>query len=196
MAKELEIVTQINIDLRTVQFASKRFQKGRFSEIAELITSKDDDQRQVVPGIVDNNGVVDKLIINDKYSFQLYHRHIGSTVDPIDPDLQFGDRILRQETANMLMVVIGDRTRLELTKEEIITGIMLGMPLELGSTFLSTNSLDNVNIIPGDFNLDKEDAWNTEYNTSDVMLKPETIFFTMAYAIVTRAKFDCIAVCA
>lgn len=195
MAKELEIVTQINTDLKKIQFAAKRFQKGRFSEIAELITSVDDDQRQVVPSIVSNDGSVEKLVIDDVFPFQLYHRHIGSTVEPVDPDEQFGDRILRQETAQMLMVVIGDRSRLELTKEEIITGIMLGMPLELGSAFLSTNSLDNVNIIPGDFNLDKEAAWNTEYNTSDVMLKPETIFFTMDYSIETRAKFDCITVC-
>ncbi len=195
MAKELEIVTQINTDLKSVQFAAKRFQKGRFSEIAELIIKKDDDQRQTVPAIIDNDGTETILIIDDAFPFELYHRHIGSVVAPVDEEFQFGDRVLRQETAQMIMVVIADRKRIELTKEEIITGIMLGMPLELGSTFLNTNSLDNATIIPGDFNLNKEDAWNTEYNTSDVLLKPETIFFTMDYTIETRAKFNCITIC-
>ena len=69
------------------------------------------------------------------------------------------------------------------------------MPLELGSAFLTMNSLDNANIIPGDFNLSKEDAWNAEYSTETVKLKPETIFFTLTYNIETRAKVDCIDIC-
>lgn len=197
MAKEAEIVTQINTDLKTVQFNSKKFQKGRFSGIAELITKVDGDQRQTVPAIIDNSGDETILIVDDVYPFELYHRHIGSTVEPVDESEQFGDRRLRQESASMLMVVIGDRKRLKLTKEEIITGIMLGMPLELGSSFLSTNSLDNATIIPGELNLNKEDAWNSEYNTSDVMLKPSDIFFTMAYTIETRVNdLNCIDICA
>ena len=196
MAKTAEIVTQINIDLQAVQFDSKKFQKGRFSGIAELVTKVDGDTRQTVPVIIDNAGNETILIVNDKYPFELYHRHTGSTVETVDNSEQWGDRVLRKEVANMLMVVIGDRKRLKLTKEEIITGIMLGMPLELGSSFLTANSLDNVNIVPGDFNLDKEDAWNSEYSTEEVLVKPEMIFFTMAYAIETQAKFDCIDICA
>ncbi|KKN74674.1 hypothetical protein LCGC14_0388760 [marine sediment metagenome] len=196
MAKEAEIVAQINIDLKTVQLSSKRFQKGRFSGIAELITKVDGDTRQTVPAIIDNNGNETILSIDEKYPFQLYHRHIASTVEEVDPSEQFGDLVFRQETAQMLMVVTGDRKRLKLTKEEIITGIMLGMPLELGSSFLTANSLDNASIIPGDQNLDREDAWNTEYNTEFVRLKPEMIFFTFSYAIQTRVKFDCIEICA
>lgn len=196
MAKEAEIVAQINTDLKTVQFNSKKFQKGRFSGIAELIVKKDGDQRQTVPAIIDNSGDETILIINDKYPFELYHRHIGSTIEPLDPDEQWGDRRVRKEIAQMIMVVMGDRRELKLTKEEIITGIMLGMPLELGSTFLTANSLDNANIVPGEHNLNKEDAWNTEYNTSDVMLKPTTIFFTMAYTIETQVNVNCIDICA
>ena len=191
MAKTSEIVNQINADL-----IAKKFQKGRFSGIAELVTKVDGDTRQTVPVIIANAGNETILIVNDKYPFELYHRHIGSTVETVDNSEQWGDRVLRKEVANMLMVIIGDRKRLKLTKEEIITGIMLGMPLELGSSFLTTNSLDNVNIIPGDFNLDKEDAWNSEYSTEEVLVKPEMIFFTMAYAIETQAKFDCIDICA
>jgi len=193
MAKEAEIVTQINTSLQAGQFSSKKFQKGRFSGIAELITDVDGDQRQLVPSICNNNGVVTKLVINDVYPFELYHRHTGSTFQ--DNEQDFGDRMLRVEVANMLMVVIGDRKRLKMTKEEVITGIRLGLPLELGSAFLVSNSLDSAFITPGDLNLNREDAWQGEYNTSEVGLKPETIFFTMAYAIETRTKFDCVDTC-
>lgn len=195
MAKEAQIVTQINADLIANQFGSKKFQKGRFSGIAELVTKKDGDTRQAVPVIVDNAGNETILSVDDKYPFELYHRHTGSTVEPLDSSEQYGDRVIRKEIAQMIMVIIGDRTRLKVTKEEIITGIMLGMPLELGSTFLTANSLDNVNIVPGDFNLNKEDAWTAEYNTEEILVKPEMIFFTMAYAIETQAKVGCIDLC-
>ena len=187
--KEAEIVAQINTDLKGGQFDSKKFQKGRFSGIAELVGRKE----ETVPAIIDNNGNETILVINDIYPFEVYHRHTGSTVQEVEEN--FGDLVYRQETAQMIMVVIGDRKRLKMTKEEIITGILLGMPLELGSTFLNTNSLDNANIIPGDFNLSKVDAWNGEYNTELVKLKPETIFFTLTYNIETRAKVDCIDIC-
>tara|TARA_Y100000310_G_C20431831_1_gene691850 strand:+ start:83 stop:655 length:573 start_codon:yes stop_codon:yes gene_type:complete len=187
--KEAEIVTQINTDLKSGQFDSKKFQKGRFSGIAELIGRK----TETVPAIIDNNGNETVLVINDIYPFEVYHRHTGSNVQEVEGN--FGDLVYRQETAQMLMVVIGDRKRLKMTKEEIISGILLGMPLELGSAFLTANSLDNVNIILGDFNLSKEDAWNAEYSTETVKLKPETIFFTLSYNIETRAKIDCIDIC-
>ena len=187
--KEAEIVTQINTDLKSGQFDSKKFQKGRFSGIAELLGRK----TETVPAIIDNNGNETVLVINDIYPFEVYHRHTGSNVQEVEGN--FGDLVYRQETAQMLMVVIGDRKRLKMTKEEIISGILLGMPLELGSAFLTANSLDNVNIILGDFNLSKEDAWNAEYSTETVKLKPETIFFTLSYNIETRAKIDCIDIC-
>lgn len=187
--KEAEIVAQINTDLKGGQFDSKKFQKGRFSGIAELVGRKE----ETVPAIIDNNGNETILVINDIYPFEVYHRHTGSNVQEVEGN--FGDLVYRQETAQMLMVIIGDRKRLKMTKEEIITGILLGMPLEFGSTFLNTNSLDNANITPGDFNLSKVDAWNGEYNTEKVKLKPETIFFTLTYTIETRAKVDCIEIC-
>ena len=196
MAKEAQIVAQINTDLIANQFGSKKFQKGRFSGIAELVTKVDGETRQTIPMFYDNAGNETHLSLNDKYPFELYHRHTGSTVEPLDSDQQFGSRVLRKVSAQMIMVIIGDRTKLKVTKEEIITGIMLGMPLELGSSFLTTNSLDNVNIIPGDWNLNKEDAWLAEYATELVEVKPEMLFMTMTYVIETQAKVGCIDLCA
>lgn len=189
--KEAEIVARINTDLKT-KFGSKRFQKGRFSGIAELIErGSNTDEAETYPAIISNTGVETKLVLNDVYPFEVYHRHTGSSMQEIE---NFGDLVFRKEIANMTMVIIGDRKRLKLTKEEIITGILLGMPLELGSAFLVTNSLDEATINIGDFNLSKTDAWNGEYSNT-VMLKPETIFFTLNYTIETIAKTDCIDVC-
>lgn len=192
MAKLHQIIAQINTDLMEGQFKSKRFQKGRFSGIAESITKEDDEKKQTIPGIADNSGDVTSLAMDDIYPFELYHRHLSSTVTEVEED--FGDRVLREEIANMVLIVMGDRQRLKLTKEDIITGINLGMPVEMGQTFLTTNSLVGVNIIQGDFNLDKEDVWTTEFNT-DVMVKPQSIIFSLSYQVVTKTWTTCIEIC-
>jgi len=194
MAKLHQIVAEINTRLTRAngQFDSKRFQKGRVSGIAELITSVDNDQRQTVPAIIDNTGDETKLTIDDSFPFELYHRHLSSSETEVEEN--WGDRQIREETANMLLVVMGDRNRLKLNKEEIITGITLGMPEELGQTFLIANSLVGVNIIQGEFNLNKEDVWASEFNT-EVMIKPIDIFFSLNYQVVTRTWTTCIEIC-
>ncbi|MGR3220319.1 MAG: hypothetical protein ACUZ8H_10970 [Candidatus Anammoxibacter sp.] len=192
MAKLHQIVAQINTDLTSGQFNSKRFQKGRVSGIAELITKVDDEQRQTVPAVVDNSGDATILMMDDSYPFEIYHRHISSTMTEEEQD--FGDRYIREETANMLMVVMGDRQRLKLNKEDIITGITLGMPTELGQAFLTTNSLVGAEVIQGEFNLNKEEVWASEFNT-EVMVKPADIFFSFNYQVVTKTWTSCIEIC-
>ncbi len=188
-----QIIAQINTDLIANQFSAKKFQKGRFSGIAELVTSVDDDQRQTVPAIVANDGDTEILTIDDIYPFELYHRHITSNIT--EPEDDFGDRIMRVEIADMLMLVMGDMKRLELNKEDITSGITLGMPLEFGSAFLEANSLESAIIIPGTFTYNREELWNAEYNTEKVMLKTNTIFMSLAYQVVTEAKVTCIEIC-
>jgi hypothetical protein len=194
MAKLHEIVAQVNTDLIANQFSSKKFQKGRFNGIAELMTEVDGDQEQTVPCIAEDNGDTEKLIIDDKYSFQLYHRHVGSSFEDT-PESDFGDRNSRKEIAQMLMIIIGDRSRLKLNKEDIITGISLGMPLEMTKAFRETNSLQSVNIIQGEFNLDRNSVYDAEYNVSENMLKTNTIFLAFPYQIETIALTSCIQIC-
>ena len=111
-----------------------------------------------------------------------------------EEEQDFGDRYIREETANMLMVVMGDRQRLKLNKEDIITGITLGMPTELGQAFLTTNTLVGAEIIQGEFNLNKEEVWASEFNT-EVMVKPADIFFSFNYQVVTKTWTTCIEIC-
>ena len=196
MSKLHQIVAQINTNLTQAggQFDSKRFQKGRFTGIAELVTKVDDETRQTMPAVIDNSGDATIITKDDSFPFELYHRHLSSTMTDVEGDDDFGDLHIREETANMLMVVMGDRQRLKLNKEDIITGITLGMPNELGQAFLTTNSLVGVEIIQGEFNLNKEEVWLSEFNT-EVMAKPADIFFSLNYLVVTRTWTTCIEIC-
>ena len=71
MSKLHQIVAQINTNLTQSggQFDSKRFQKGRVSGIAELITKLDNEQRQTMPTVIDNTGNDTPLAMDDSYPF-------------------------------------------------------------------------------------------------------------------------------
>lgn len=191
--KTHEITAEINAALIAAQFGSKKFQKGRFNGIAELITSIDGEQRQTVPAIINDDGSTTILTIDDICPFELYHRHLNSTIT--EPEMDFGDRIIREETADMIMMIMGDMRRLKLNKEDITSGITLGMPLEFGSAFLTANSLESAIIIPGLFSYNREELWNAEYNTEKVELKTNTIFMSFLYQVVSQAKTTCIEIC-
>jgi hypothetical protein len=118
MSKFADIVSFINTTLKSEQFGSARFQKGTFNDsIAELVKVSEDGQ--TMPCVVSNTGTTTKLTIDDVKPWQLYHRMLGSSYELVEND--FGFRT-RRTTANMTMVVIGDRERLSLTKEDIIMG--------------------------------------------------------------------------
>jgi hypothetical protein len=188
MVKIHDIVDEINTALQ-VQFAAKRFQKGSFDGIGELLTI--DGER--FPCLVDNSGTTTKLIIDDVKPFQVYHRHIRTEFKNSEQD--FGDRISITGTSNMLMIVIGDRSRLQLTLEDIISGVAAGWPLTLSKTTLNTLELQKCDIVPGQFNIDKEAVYKGEYSSAEFILKPHNIMFSFSYQIVTELDQVCFVLC-
>ena len=194
MAKLPEIVTEINVKLKTFQFADKRFQHA-FNEIVEAVPKADEETTEKFAGFITNDGDITKVGIDDTFGFQLYHRHTGSTFNETSTENQFGNVVVREVTDNMIMIVIGDRDQIKLTREDIITGIQLGFPLELGKAFLETNTLDGAQIIQGEFNLDREVLWEQEFGATRFSLKPHSIFLGYSYDVITRVREDCIRIC-
>jgi hypothetical protein len=191
MAKEHEIVTFINSELVANHFGSKRFQKGSFDGIAELII---DDAEETKPCTVDRYGDATYLGIDDTKPFQVYHRVIRPDAE-WDGEQDFGDLKNIKETSEMLMVVMGDRARLQLTAEDIKTGIVAALPLELPKSTLNSLGLKKANIIPGQFNWDKAEVYKGEFNLKETMLKTNTIMFSFSYQIETVYDQSCFTIC-
>jgi hypothetical protein len=192
MAKENEIVDEINSRLQSRVFASKRFQKGSFDGIAELV--KTEEEGDTMPGIIAEDGEVSYLGIDDTKPFQVYHRLLSSTPE-YDSTGDFGEPKGLKITANMLMVVVGDRFRLQLTREDIMAGIAAGMPLEISQTLLNTLNIKSCNIVPGQFNTDRETVYREEYHTKEYLLKTNSIMFSFSYQIVTYIDQTCFELC-
>lgn len=191
MAKEHEIVSYINSQLQTRQFSASRFQKGRFSGVAELFKTED---QELKPGICDNYGDVEYVGIDDTYPFQVYHRVIRP-VGFWNVEEDFGNPKNIREITEMLMVVIGDRNRLQLTAEDIKTGIIAALPLELIGSTLNTIGLKSANIIPGQFNWNRFDVYRNEFNLKESFFNTNTIIFSMTYQIETVYDQQCFTLC-
>lgn len=190
MAKEHEIVDYINSEIQENQFSAARFQAGSFDGIAELIRT----DSETKPGIVDHYGDVTYCGIDDTKPFQVYHRVITPEAEwNIEED--FGDKKNIRENTNMLMVVIGDRRRLQLTAEQIKTGIAAALPLELPDSELISLGLKSANILPGSFNWNREEVYRGEYNLREIMLNTNTIMFSLAYVIETVYDQTCFTLC-
>lgn len=191
MAKEHQIVSYINTRLKALQFGAGRFQKGIFSGIAELLET---DEGEAKPGLVENDGDARYIGIDDTYPIQVYHRVIRPGAE-WNVESDFGDLRNIVETTNMLMVVIGDRNRLKLTAEDIKTGIVAALPLEIPDSELNSLGLKSANIIPGEFNWNKYEVYRSEFNLRDPALKTNTIMFSLSYQIETVYGQSCYTLC-
>jgi hypothetical protein len=191
MAKEHSIVDYINSRLTAEQFGSERFQAGSIDGIAEFVPNSDGETE---PGIVDTYGNVEFVGIDDTKPFQIYHRVIQPSAEwNIEED--FGDPKNLRESTQMLMIVIGDRTRLQLTAEDIKTGVAASLPLELPKSELNNLGLKAANILPGTFNWNRTEVFSGEFNIKQEWLKTNTIMFSFSYTIETVYDRTCFTLC-
>lgn len=194
MAKEHEIVDFINSELTRNQFSSKRFQKGSIRGIAELIDTGNGETTETKPAVVDRFGDCTYVGLDDTYSFQIYHRVIQPAAGE-NVDEEFGGRKNIKENTEMLMVVMGDRSRLQLTAEDIKTGIVAALPLELPASELNSLGLRSANIIPGNFNWNRQEVYEGEFKLEETLLKTNTIMFSFSYVIESVFDQACFTLC-
>lgn len=192
MAKLAEIVTIINNNLKATQFAAKRFQRGEFYGIAEQI--KSNNNGEIKPGVVSNSGAVTKIVISDTLPFIIYHRLLNYTSEYVEIG-DFGDRKNIVETASMRLVLIAHRPVIQLTKEQLLTGVAMGMPLGLTRDQRVTNSLKGCDINPGSFIVDPLQVFKDEFNISEDLLKINTVMFAHEYEVVTAVDNTCFDLC-
>lgn len=191
MSKFGDIITFINTTLKTEQFSSSRFQKGTFNDsIAELVKSSDDGE--TMPCVISNTGTTTKLVIDDTKTMQVYHRMMGSNYELVEND--FGFRT-RRSIANMSLVFIGDRERLQVTKEDIILGLNNGMPLEMPKTNRVALSIESCNITPQTYITDFNEVYEREFNIQQKLLKPQTIMIALDYEITMDIMDGCVLIC-
>ena len=66
-----------------------------------------------------NNGDTVKLGMDDTYPFEVYHRMLDGDFQPTEQE--YGSLVGREETSDMVIIMMGDRNRLELSNDQIIS---------------------------------------------------------------------------
>ena len=198
MAKELEIIRLINTQLKATTLIDKRFQKGYFGEIAELIIRDEGDNNVLIPCIVDNDGRCEDVFIDDKFPFQNYYI-LKSFKSEDAPEMNFGNAgTVSEQFAEFIMVVAGYRPTLQLTQLELIAAVSAGMISELTKTqitALGSTAIQSVNISPPQINIDKQAIFGSQCGVKDLYLQPEYILFTVDFIIETTITAACLSVC-
>lgn len=199
MPKLENIVNIINGELKVSQFSSKRFQGGSFDLISDSISEVKGTEEQVEitrPCIVDDNGELKDLTIDDTKSFQVYHKINEISYQEVQPQENFGDEgNWFQETANMSLIFIGDRARIKIREEEISAMISLYFPKKLSSIQCQSLKLYQSIISIDSVNINKEQVYNQEYKNIDFILKPNEMMFEIKYKIITTFIKNCIQLC-
>lgn len=195
MPKLRQIIPILNTTIKAGGFTAKRFQKGSFDGIAELIKRGEGEEEQKFPVLVANDGICTDVGINDTKPFQVYHRILSlNGTDPEDGN-NFGDQLTVAEEASMRLVVIGDRNRLELAPEDIMAGINLWLPRDLASSVAKSLDLESVQIIPGAINLNMQEVFEEEYPGTAFNLPPNSIMAYMDYQIISEYNKNCFSIC-
>ena len=189
MSKIADIVTLINTNFESTTLSSKRFQRGKFSGLAELVKRED----MTIPLILDNNGEGTEVELNDTFPFQVYHRITG--IEPSEAD-EYGDGIQIKETTTLKLVCFANRQIMQFELDDLITAINVGFLTHLSNAQTATlgNWFSNIDIELTAININKSSVWSEEFGTDD-NLPPFYQCFSIDYNVLSDINTECFALC-
>lgn len=184
-------VNIINLALAANVFTAGKYAKGIYYLIAELATHGEDG---TIPMVIPDGGNSTPVIVDDNYPIQIYHRHISSSyADSPDSFGSGSNEVI--ETANMKMILIADRERLEHTKSELVDGCVYGFPDNF--TDANTTAYDYVSYVKATVNsanLDSSGVYSEEYGI-DGELPPSYVMASIDYDLAISVNKNCYTLC-
>ena len=184
-----EIVDEINQELKNsdkMQWTSG-IAHSLYYNIAKLVERTGvkglEDGRY--PVVEDQDGTLDWIARNGKFSMQIYHRLIRTV--PADGSKNFNHDTIR-ETATMLMVVMADGYNLKM-KDYQLHGLLVSiMPDYFNQAFRSQYQFRTLKVTCGACEFDSQKVFNQEWKVAKSWLGTTDILFAMTYNI--EAVYD------
>lgn len=197
MPKLREQITIINNALKFGNFNTAKFQAGNWMGLAYQLTREEEAGLTMFPSLVDNNGEGTDVTVNDNYPIQFYHRIVA----PLQyPDMatdseSFGDGKQNKEIAELVMICVFDRSKVDAYNEEICAGICSDFPKELTQAQCSTLSLISSTIENVETNTNSDEVFAQEYSNVANPLPPECGMVSVKYRITSIWSKDCFVLC-
>lgn len=189
------IVKYINAVLEQ-RLSSANFRQGKYYGIAQIAKIKEsDDSVSMKPVIFDNEGIDINKIIDDVYSFVVYHRTLAFQFANIDNNqkFSFGDGASNKtQIINMVMVVYGDREKLQITQEQFTSLIYFMFPSEvLDEVKSQMQGVQTLTVSPVSSNNVSLSVMQQE----GIMCEQENILFSIQYQIRMQVNGNCFNDC-
>jgi hypothetical protein len=191
MSKLSDIVALINTNLTTSQFGSKRFQRGSFNGLARLIYDGED---LTNPVTVVNDGEGTYVGIDDTHPISWYHRSKSASIERNEEE-EFGDLKATIEKHNMVMVVCANTEKLQLSQEEIISGVAAGLRLELTKAQRTSLGIQACEINPDEINIDFQEVFTQEYGSKEIEVGPSQLLIAFNYQLSIEQNQACFTLC-
>ena len=192
------ITTIINNTLKATCFKTQKFQGGSYSDLAYMVIEEPTQENQLEirrPAIISNYGECIPVNPDDTYPLVIYHRNTSLLYED-DETQSFGDPGQDiKETADMLLICIGDRKNLQVVQEDVVSAIWANIPRNLTTAQLQALQLEKVIIEPADINVNPIDVWSQEITNVPYPLDPNNFMLSIKYRIITIYNKNCYQFC-
>ena len=189
-----KIAGKINDSLKASIFTGNPYQGAKWFGLAETIKRDSGEGIDYVVAEYDN-GNITECSPNDVYPMMIYHRHLGSTFEKISNGGFGDDTNITRENASMVMIVYGDRKRLQITPDLLASGISANLPISISNTDLHNLSISFCEMRGEGVIFDKDLIWRGEYQTNDNPFGVEKIYFALRYTVELHYFGGCFNIC-
>jgi hypothetical protein len=188
-----EQVDLINSKLREKLFDQPRFANQQIFGIANIIhVSEDEELDKSFPAIYRDHEAM-MIPLDDSYHLMLYHMKSSSRFENVEAT--FGDGSDIREIASMKMVVFGNRSRLNLSPEELESLIILAMPSEFMKSELSGVKIDRLSVEVNGSDLDSLSVFGEDFSGVPFRLGPNEFLLKIEYNLISVFRRSCINLC-
>lgn len=148
-------------------------------------------EQEMLPGVVDRDGEITYVGIDDIYPVIIYHRNAGLTTSRVTQRQGFGDEYSDVvNTYQMAMIIFIDHKKTKLYPEELFLFLQSNMPDALKSEPYKQITIRTTNVI-----LNSQLVFQAEYAGTKFTLPAEKSLFQINYTIESIFKKECFAKC-
>lgn len=165
--------------------------------ISKQVLRTDTNDETQIPLYVDYTGEGSFNAIDDRFALCIYHRCLNLNFQP-ETNIQFGDgQDFSRETAQMAVFIYGNRRKLKMTQETVISLVSSSLPDTLSQSFITNIAGFSSGFISAASSPnDSLAAWRQEFVNLPYVLPPEQFFVQLNYTIETIIQKSCIEICA
>lgn len=159
--------------------------------IAHTVSRTQGSETDILPGIIDRDGEVTYVGIDDVYTLIAYHKL--NTVNSTQLNTGYGDAAGNVvNTFGMALIVYWDRKRFNAFPHEMIMLLQARMP----QMIVGVPNVRTARVRIGSANLNSVQVYNQEYSVATPTLPPSSNLIQINYTIELVLNPDCLPVCA